>query len=101
MTSDDRDSRRPPAPAVPDLPERADVPDPSRYRQGLRCLHDYLRLHARAQPDKPAFIWYGRAIGYLELDRWSDALAVRLAQSSAPTTATCCRPRPRSPCPTT
>jgi acyl-CoA synthetase (AMP-forming)/AMP-acid ligase II len=55
-------------------------PDPSRYRQGLRCLHEYLRLHARAQPDKPAFIWYGREIGYLELDRWSDALAVRLAQ---------------------
>ncbi|MCX7230470.1 MAG: AMP-binding protein [Burkholderiales bacterium] len=57
-----------------------DGPDPSRYRHGLRCLHDYLRLHARAQPDKPAFIWYGREIGYLELDRWSDALAVRLAQ---------------------
>jgi long-chain acyl-CoA synthetase len=56
------------------------VPDPSRYRQGLRCLHDYLREHARAQPDKPAFIWYGREVGYLELDRWSDALAVRLAQ---------------------
>jgi hypothetical protein len=60
---------------VPTIP-----PDPSHYRQGLRCLHDYLRLHARAQPDKPAFIWYGRAITYLELDRWSDALAVRLAQ---------------------
>jgi long-chain acyl-CoA synthetase len=58
----------------------AEPPDPSRYRQGLRCLHEYLRLHARAQPDKPAFIWYGREIGYLELDRWSDALAVRLAQ---------------------
>jgi long-chain acyl-CoA synthetase len=57
-----------------------DPADPSRYRHGLRCLHDYLRLHARARPDKPAFIWYGREIGYLELDRWSDALAVRLAQ---------------------
>ena len=60
--------------------ELTEVPDPSRYRQGLRCLHDYLREHARAQPDKAAFIWYGREIGYLELDRWSDALAVRLAQ---------------------
>ncbi len=58
----------------------AGIPDPSRYRQGLRCLHDYLRLHARTQPDKPAFVWYGRAITYLELDRWSDALAVRLAE---------------------
>ena len=76
MSSDDREPRQPPSPTLAGTPE---VPDPSHYRQGLRCLHDYLRQHARAQPDKPAFIWYGRAIGYLELDRWSDALAVRLA----------------------
>jgi len=80
MTADDRVPSHAPASAVSDPAGPADVPDPSRYRQGLRCLHDYLRLHARAQPDKPAFIWYGRAITYLELDRWSDALAVRLAQ---------------------
>ncbi|MBP8308448.1 MAG: AMP-binding protein, partial [Burkholderiaceae bacterium] len=63
------------APAV-----RPDIPDPSTYRQGARCLHKYLRLHARSQPDKPAFIWYGRSITYAELDAWSDAFAVCLAE---------------------
>jgi long-chain acyl-CoA synthetase len=82
MTSDDRDLGHASSPTASGTAPMADPPDPSRYRQGLRCLHDYLRLHARAQPDKPAFIWYGRAITYLELDRWSDALAVRLAQLS-------------------
>ncbi|HSW05594.1 AMP-binding protein [Aquabacterium sp.] len=42
-------------------------------------LHDYLRAHARRQPGKPAFIWYGREISYAELDRASDAFAASLA----------------------
>ncbi len=42
-------------------------------------LHDYLRAHARQQPDKAAYLWYGRAISYAELDRASDAFAARLA----------------------
>ncbi len=42
-------------------------------------LHEYLRAHARRQPHKPAFLWYGRAISYAELDRTSDAFAARLA----------------------
>jgi len=49
------------------------------YRQGAKPLHDYLRQHARAMPDKPAFIWYGRELSYGELDRLSDAFAARLA----------------------
>ena len=48
------------------------------YRQGAKPLHDYLREHARTQPDKPAFIWYGTRITYAELDAWSDAFAAAL-----------------------
>ena len=42
-------------------------------------LHERLRQHARQQPDKAAFIWYGRAISYAELDATSDAVAAALA----------------------
>ena len=42
-------------------------------------LHDYLRAHARRQPDKAAYLWYGHGISYAELDRASDAFAARLA----------------------
>jgi len=42
-------------------------------------LHEHLRAHARRQPDKPAYLWYGRAISYAELDAASDAFAARLA----------------------
>jgi long-chain acyl-CoA synthetase len=45
-----------------------------------RPLHEYLRQHAREQPDKPACIWYGRAITFGELDRASDGFAARLQQ---------------------
>ena len=56
---------------------------PSRLPE-VRIPHEepltgYLRRHARATPDKPAFVWYGREIGYAELDRASDALAAGLA----------------------
>ncbi len=43
-------------------------------------LHEYLRAHARTQPGKPAYLWYGRAISYAELNRASDAFAARLAE---------------------
>lgn len=42
-------------------------------------MHEYLRAHAKAQPDKAAYLWYGHAISYAELDRASDAFAARLA----------------------
>ncbi len=42
-------------------------------------LHQYLRAHARQQPDRAAYLWYGRVISYAELDRASDAFAARLA----------------------
>lgn len=50
----------------------------SRYRD--QPLHEYLRLHARTQPQKAAYLWYGRAVTFAELDRASDAFAARLAQ---------------------
>jgi long-chain acyl-CoA synthetase len=43
-------------------------------------LHEYLRRHAREQPDKAAYLWYGGGVSYAELDRASDAFAARLAQ---------------------
>jgi long-chain acyl-CoA synthetase len=43
-------------------------------------LHEYLRQHAREQPDKAAYLWYGQPIRYAELDKASDAFAARLAQ---------------------
>ncbi len=42
-------------------------------------LHEHLRHHARQQPTKPAYLWYGHAVSYAELDRASDAFAARLA----------------------
>lgn len=50
------------------------------YRLGERPLHEYLREHARRQPAKAAYLWYGRAVTYAELDRLSDAFAARLAR---------------------
>jgi long-chain acyl-CoA synthetase len=43
-------------------------------------LHEILRGHARRQPDKAAYLWYGNALSYGELDRASDSFAARLAE---------------------
>lgn len=48
------------------------------YPFGEQPLHEYLREHARRDPEKAALIWYGRNIGYAELDRMSDAFAQTL-----------------------
>ncbi|WP_233575773.1 AMP-binding protein [Noviherbaspirillum saxi] len=48
------------------------------YLQEEKPLHEYLRQHARTQPDKPAYIWYGNTLSYAELDRLSDRFAARL-----------------------
>lgn len=49
------------------------------YRYGEKPLHEYLREHARRQPDKAAYIWYGATISYGELNRQSDAFAAHLS----------------------
>jgi long-chain acyl-CoA synthetase len=51
-----------------------------QYRLGARPLHEYLREHARRQPEKTAYHWYGNAVSYAALDRMSDALGARLAE---------------------
>ncbi|MFP5475811.1 MAG: AMP-binding protein, partial [Gammaproteobacteria bacterium] len=53
-------------------------PTPIDYPLGEQPLHEYLRAHARHQPDKAAIVWYGRALSYAELDRMSDAFAQTL-----------------------
>lgn len=49
------------------------------YLQEEKPLHEYLRAHARTQPDKAAYIWYGSTITYRELNTLSDRFAARLA----------------------
>ena len=51
---------------------------PLAYAQGEKPLHEYLRQHARERPNQPALVWYGRAIGFAELDAASDAFAAEL-----------------------
>ncbi len=58
-----------------DTPNAHAIPDPTTYRGDTTCLHEYLRRHARERGDKAAFLWYGRAISFAELDEWSDAFA--------------------------
>ena len=41
-------------------------------------LHEHLRSHAKNHPDKPAYLWYGAAISFAQVDRASDAFAARL-----------------------
>ena len=53
---------------------------PKAADDGFRPLHEILRSHARRQPDKPAYLWYGQPISYAQLDRASDAFAARLAR---------------------
>ncbi|MBB1652515.1 MAG: AMP-binding protein [Delftia acidovorans] len=48
------------------------------YRQQEKPLHEYLRQHARQQPEKAAFVWYGTAISYGQLDAMSDTFAAQL-----------------------
>jgi len=43
-------------------------------------LHEHLRAHARATPDKAAYLWYGARITFTELDQASDAFAAHLHQ---------------------
>ena len=44
----------------------------------LLPLHEHLRRHARAIPDRTAYLWYGHALTWAELDAASDAFAARL-----------------------
>lgn len=41
-------------------------------------LHEYLRRNARRTPDRAAYLWYGQAISWAQLDAASDAFAARL-----------------------
>ena len=61
--------------ALPALPWPRPMSDP----HAIQPLHDHLRAHARSQPAKPAYLWYGQAITYAEIDAGSDAFAARLA----------------------
>jgi long-chain acyl-CoA synthetase len=46
----------------------------------MQPLHEHIRAHAQATPGKAAIIWYGREIGYAELDRAIEACATLLAE---------------------
>ncbi|UHQ96312.1 AMP-binding protein [Natrinema halophilum] len=55
------------------------IPDEPDYPLGKVPVHQYLRHHARNQPDSVAINYYGREISYREWDRFSDRLATHLA----------------------
>lgn len=50
------------------------------YRHGRRPLHEYVRRHARATPEKTAIVWYGRRISWAQLDDLSDRFAQSLRE---------------------
>ncbi|RCW67554.1 AMP-binding protein [Pseudorhodoferax soli] len=57
----------------------AGVPRESHYPFGRRPLSEYLRERARLQPHKPVVVFYGRELGFGELDALSDRFAALLA----------------------
>lgn len=56
------------------------TPRQPTYPHGEKPLTEYLRQWAKAQPDKPAVIFYGHTLTYGEFDRQSDRFAALLAQ---------------------
>lgn len=53
----------------------ADMPKEVVFSEGKLPIFEYLRIHAKRTPDKPAIINYGREISYKELDESSDKFA--------------------------
>ncbi|MDD0817035.1 AMP-binding protein [Curvibacter sp. HBC28] len=51
---------------------------PDLASASFQPLHERLREHARRQPDRTAYQWYGRSLSWAELDQASDAFAARL-----------------------
>lgn len=43
-------------------------------------LHEYLRAHARATPNKAAYLWYGAPVTFAQVDQASDAFSARLKE---------------------
>ncbi len=58
----------------------ADMPKKVVFPQGKKPVFEYLRIHARQTPEKPAIINYGKEISYRELDESSDRFANYLIQ---------------------
>lgn len=54
------------------------VPREPHYPFGEIAITDYLRRWAEKTPDKPLYIFYGRAVTYAEVDRLSDQFAAVL-----------------------
>ena len=51
------------------------VPVELQYIEGLRPICEYLRLHAKKNPDRVAINFYGLEISYAELDRLTNRFA--------------------------
>ncbi len=58
-----------------------DMPKEISFTEGKIPVFEYLRIHAKRSPDKPAIINYGREISYRELDESSDKFANYLIES--------------------
>lgn len=55
-----------------------DIPREICFKHGEIPLHEYLRIQAKKMPEKPAIIFYGRAVTYQELNEASDRFATYL-----------------------
>jgi hypothetical protein len=72
----------------------AGVPREIHYPLGRRPVSEYLRERARLQPDKAVVIFYGRALGFAELD--ASLRCCPRAACSAATAWRCSCPTARS-----
>ena len=52
-----------------------DLPKEMVYPHGKKPVFEYLRLHAKKNPEKEAIVYYGKHISYRELDESSDRFA--------------------------
>jgi len=57
------------------------LPQECIYPFGEIPVHEYLRRQAKAVPDRPAIIFYGREVTYRELDESSDKFAAYLVKN--------------------
>jgi len=58
------------------------IPDKLMYKYGEKPIFEYLRIHARNNPQKVAINYYGKEISYGELDLYTDRFAAFLRKSN-------------------
>ncbi len=57
------------------------IPEKLVYKYGEKPIFEYLRMHARNNPQKVAINYYGKEISYEELDLYTERFAAFLSQN--------------------